>query len=415
MLKDKKLGSGGQVRTSAEAKRARKKPITPLRRGDRPDRHLTELLAQCRKDKRGQDVRYSVGQRLKDVAITQAPGELPIKSTEFGKFLVKSVSVDAVKVVGTRRPLNDERVHALEASIQQIGLKTPITVRKLNDELILVAGLHRLDAARRLQWKTIPCFTIEGDETESRLWKIAENLYRAELTVLERAEHIDELRALILQKAKAKVGQVAPPRGGAQPKDAGINRTAEALGFTREEIRRSMEISGISAEAKAEARKLGLDDNQGALLRISRLPTSEVQLLALKQIDERRACARAVVATSTDEKGTAGTETLQSQNADKSEALKSSPKNKVAVDRARLGEFEGQTALIAATTSSPATAPTDDLDIPPILDRRTFSPDDAARLAALTATWDEASALKRAWAEASTRVRQRFVDEVLWR
>ena len=131
-----------------------------------------------------------------------------------------TIALEAVKVIGERRPLSEEKVRAIAASMSQIGLRTPITVRTNKEEVILVSGLHRLEAARRLGWKSISCFTISDDTIGARLWKIAENLYRAELTVLERAEHIDELRALILQKAKAKakVGQVAPPRGGAQPR-----------------------------------------------------------------------------------------------------------------------------------------------------------------------------------------------------
>jgi len=110
-------------------------------------------------------------------------------------------------------------VHALAASMSQIGLRTPITVREKNKKAYLVCGLHRLEAAKRLEWERIPCFIVPGDEHETRPWKISEDVYRAELSVLDRAEHINELCALIGKKGV----QVAPP-GGNQPHDRGIKR-----------------------------------------------------------------------------------------------------------------------------------------------------------------------------------------------
>jgi ParB-like chromosome segregation protein Spo0J len=51
---------------------------------------------------------------------------------------------------------------------------------------------RRLEAARRLGLKTVPVVIHANDEPAARLWEIAENLHRADLTVLERSEHIAE-------------------------------------------------------------------------------------------------------------------------------------------------------------------------------------------------------------------------------
>ncbi|VTZ27245.1 conserved hypothetical protein [Methylocella tundrae] len=126
----------------------------------------------------------------------------------------------------------------------------------------LVAGAHRLAAAKKLGWSEIPCLTLydEPDE-QARLWEIAENLHRAELTALERSELISEWIGLT-----DKVGQLAPPLGGIQPNDKGVRRAVRELGIERTEARRSDKIAGLSPEAKAAAREVGLDDNQSALL-----------------------------------------------------------------------------------------------------------------------------------------------------
>ena len=88
-------------------------------------------------------------------------------------------------------------------------------------KVTLVAGWHRLEAAKRLSWDRIPCVVLTR-ELETRFWQVAENYYRAELTALERAEGTEELRTLI-KKIAARGGATCPP-GGSRPNDLGIKR-----------------------------------------------------------------------------------------------------------------------------------------------------------------------------------------------
>jgi len=96
-------------------------------------------------------------------------------------------------IVGDRlRALDRESVERLKESISRIGLKTPISVRSSAQGWTLVAGRHRLAACIELGINQIPVVAETGSELEARLWEIAENLHRAELTALERAEHISQ-------------------------------------------------------------------------------------------------------------------------------------------------------------------------------------------------------------------------------
>jgi ParB-like nuclease domain len=96
-------------------------------------------------------------------------------------------------IVGDRlRALDRESVERLKESISRIGLKTPISVRSSGQGCTLVAGRHRLAACIELGINQIPVVAETGSELEARLWEIAENLHRAELTALERAEHISQ-------------------------------------------------------------------------------------------------------------------------------------------------------------------------------------------------------------------------------
>ena len=91
-------------------------------------------------------------------------------------------------VVGDRlRALDRESVERLKESISRIGLKTPISVRSSEQGWTLVSGRHRLEACIELGMNEIQVVAETGSELEARLWEIAENLHRAELTALERA------------------------------------------------------------------------------------------------------------------------------------------------------------------------------------------------------------------------------------
>jgi hypothetical protein len=82
-------------------------------------------------------------------------------------------------------------------------------------------------------------------------------------------------------------GEQLAPRGGRQPNDMGIKKTARALGITREEVRRSMAIAGISPRAKARVCAIGLDDVQQVLLEIARQAPQE-QISKIEEIVERK-------------------------------------------------------------------------------------------------------------------------------
>ena len=98
-------------------------------------------------------------------------------------------------------------------SIARIGLKTPISVQYRGDEegFFLVAGRHRLQACIELGWTDIPVLEEGSSSLDARMWEIAENLHRADLTALEHDEHVAEWMKLADSKP-AQVGQVS---GGA--------------------------------------------------------------------------------------------------------------------------------------------------------------------------------------------------------
>jgi ParB family chromosome partitioning protein len=106
-------------------------------------------------------------------------------------FRFEEISLDKIKIASRRRVLDQAKVDAIADSMDRIGLQTPITVHKAdNDEFELGAGLHRHAAAKSLSWTKILCRVVQMDDLSRQLWEIDENLCRAELNELERGEHL---------------------------------------------------------------------------------------------------------------------------------------------------------------------------------------------------------------------------------
>ena len=205
----------------------------------------------------------------------------------------ENVRVKDVQIIDKRRELDPKKVEALAASILMVGLRTPITVKRLEEEcdgvsitvLAFVAGGYRLEAFKSLQRSRIPAFVIEGDQNDARILQLTENLYRTDLTALQ---HAEDLAALVELVQTDKGGQVAHP-GGKQPHDRGINRAAKKLGFSPRKVRRSINIANITVEAKAKAIEVGFDKKQSRLLVIAKEEGVEAQLAKIAEMTKARA------------------------------------------------------------------------------------------------------------------------------
>lgn len=193
--------------------------------------------------------------------------------------------IDRIVVANRLRNRCDEdAVQRLMDSIRKIGLQTPISVRPDNDDVLhLVAGRHRLEAVKRLGMPTIDCVRMAGTDDEARMWEIAENLHRADLTALERDEHIAEWVQL---SKNNKVVQNEPP-GGQQPNEQGIRAATKDLGIDRNAVVRANKVAKLTPDAKEEARRVGLDNNQSALLKAAKEP-EEAQAAKVREIADAK-------------------------------------------------------------------------------------------------------------------------------
>jgi len=180
--------------------------------------------------------------------------------------------IEDIIIKDGRREVDPAVVKRLADSIDNVGLRHPITVRKHRDQYILVAGRHRIEAFKKLDREHIPCCIVSMTNAEARMWEIAENLHRAELTKLQRAEQIEEWRECVSQL-------------GTKPT---VRETADALGVPKSEVHRSGQIASLTPEAKEAAHDAGMDDNQSALLEVAKQPTAKAQTARVTEISMRK-------------------------------------------------------------------------------------------------------------------------------
>src|SRR3954451_3716026 len=82
------------------------------------------------------------------------------------------------------RALRKDKVTELAESMQARGLLQPLVLRTGEGAgYILVAGWHRLEAAKLLKWDNVPATVYEDMKVDAAEWaEIDENLVRADLS-----------------------------------------------------------------------------------------------------------------------------------------------------------------------------------------------------------------------------------------
>ena len=213
----------------------------------------------------------------------------------------QSICVDDIEIGERHRALSEDAVQRLARSIADIGLKSPISIRIADDIMIdgkpcdgvpiLVAGAHRLAAAKSLGWSQIDCIEVEDDAISAELWEIAENLHRCDLTKDQRDEHIRRYAELIEARSAIQVTQNAAPEIGYRkppPQTKGTARViAEETGLSVDTVRRALNPRPIDikpvqpAESEAEA----IIREANAIVSAWNRARQEARELALEQID----------------------------------------------------------------------------------------------------------------------------------
>jgi len=156
-----------------------------------------------------------------------------------------------------RKFFDAARLQELADSIAANGLLEPIVVREVApDEFVIVAGERRWRASQIAGLPTIVANVIELDEAAAYVLSVAENLNRADMTVMEESEAFHQLRAY-----NHDVDEIAAMFG----KQASFIQSRLSLSDLCPEARTLVDSTNIGPRFAAHIARLGLS-NQRAVV-----------------------------------------------------------------------------------------------------------------------------------------------------
>jgi ParB/RepB/Spo0J family partition protein len=186
------------------------------------------------------------------------------------------------------RVFRPDVVEQLMESMRVRGLLQPIVVRPRKDAgYFLVAGAHRLEAARKLTWEGIQATVLEGlDADHAQLAEIDENLVRADLSPAENALHTakrKEIYERIHPETKAGVAGGRPKKTSLKLREVSegfVKSTSKASGKSRASVARDA-TRGKNVKVLTQVIGTSLDKGE-ELDALAKLPESKQQALAAR-------------------------------------------------------------------------------------------------------------------------------------
>lgn len=206
------------------------------------------------------------------------------------------IPVDKIQVREGRRELDGDHVRELADSIRELGLLNPVTVDKEN---YLIAGLHRLEAVKLLEWPEVECTVSSLEGLQAELAEIDENFVRNDLSTIEYGEMLlrrKEIYETLHPETKVGVAQAAGMNkaignnvreSGSLTSKSFICDTAEKLGVTPRTIAKKIQVAkNLTPETKKVVKESEVGFKNA--LKLSRLEPEQQReaaaLLAAKEI-----------------------------------------------------------------------------------------------------------------------------------
>ena len=194
---------------------------------------------------------------------------------------VRRVELGSIGIKADRlRALHPDAVEELMASMKINGLLQPIVLRPAESSgYWLVVGRHRLEAATKLKWDSIPATVFDGmDADHAELAEIDENLIRAELSPIERGLHVARRKELYeIRHPETKKGATGIGRKKSQiatssePADSFLDDTAKKTGKHRATIARDVARGNLDGIEGAIGTSLDKVDELDALGKLGKL------------------------------------------------------------------------------------------------------------------------------------------------
>ncbi len=186
------------------------------------------------------------------------------------------IQIFQINVNDGRREVDPEAVQTLADSISKVGLLNPITV---DQEYTLIAGLHRLEAAKLLGWTEIECTVSSLEGLLAELAEVDENVVRKGLSAVEysdlllrRKEIYEMLHPETKNGGDRKSEKIRIAKCNSDSAKPFIQDTAEKLGVHPSTVARQIQTAkNLTTEAKDIIRDTGTKITKKDALKLSRL------------------------------------------------------------------------------------------------------------------------------------------------
>ncbi len=197
------------------------------------------------------------------------------------------IPISEITVNPGRRQVVPGDVQELADSIAEIGLLNPVTV---SQSRTLIAGLHRLEAAKLLGWTEIECVVSGLEGLRAELAEIDENFVRSDLTPLEfgelllrRKEIYEALHPESKNGGDRRSEEIRTSKCRSDSASSFAQDTAEKLGVGRRTVERQVQIAkNLTSETKDILRGADMPVTRKQALALSRLaPGPQAEAAAL--------------------------------------------------------------------------------------------------------------------------------------
>jgi len=208
------------------------------------------------------------------------------------------VPICEIKIDSGRRNAEPDSVKDLAKSISKVGLLNPITITA---DRILIAGRHRLEAAKLLGWTEIECTVTELSGLLAELAEIDENFVRNNLTAIEfgdlllrRKEIYEELHPETKHGGDRKSEKIKNAKCTHDSAKSFVVDTAEKLGVNPSTVRRELQTAkNLTPETKGILKGSDSNITKSDALKLSRLEPEQQEQAAtqlvtgeIKSVDE---------------------------------------------------------------------------------------------------------------------------------
>ena len=168
-----------------------------------------------------------------------------------------------------RKNFEDKSLKQLAQSIEEKGLISPITVKKVNSKYIIVAGERRFRAHKLLNKKRILAYVIDADASKDIMYMaLIENIQREDLNPIEEAKGYKYLQ----DNLQSSITEIAKTVGKSRPAVSNALRLLKLPDEIQESILKS-EINAGQARAILQRKT-----TQGMMLLWKKLLTEKISV-----------------------------------------------------------------------------------------------------------------------------------------